>query len=905
MDNKCTNIQDLIVASIDKASNDIDAITIINHIKTCSDCKAFHDALVSQHKNLEQIFNHIANKIQKNIPSFCTIKHKPKSSRNNFIWIAIAAILAIVISLTIYFINNSNKPNNIVNDNQQKQNIQPQEILDLNTQFANLNKLYIAQDVDGLISVLNKPEFPLELKAKAADYLAMLSIEEAIPSLENCETQWQNIKGQEPINPFTEAIKIIKENTQTSIKSKIEQAVQLTEEEPILITKPQFDFDNPKPFNRVDITTVKDLYFKNISKSGDTVSIEERWLKIPDYYKSIDSKIVDSKLQLVTEEICNKNEILKINHKDKTAVVQFLENPSPPAMVMGLLTQMDVLCTYIWDDEISAEMSDSINNISKKFIREKSNDKTIAVELTLDGVIGTLYLDPETGLINKCEMENDSAEINYSPIPKETFDLIVPQDYILEEVENSYFGTVLSPTGKPLENAQVSIMIYDQLIISTVTNETGNFIADIPINANVAVPTYFIIAKHTDFPDYIAWGLITDKNTDLSISNRIPNINIKETGELTLTMEPAFTIYGKVTDKNNEPISNATIDTNLLYSGEINGVNLYASLSKFSGQIKTDQNGYYEISQLIPFTNLNKTKFTEEAPEELAYTINITHDSYKPDTDLKQIFPDGEHLIENLDITMYPATVTVKGQLVDQKQNPLPYHHYSYIAGDKKHYSYTSTVMTDENGSFILTDCPAAESLSLRFIGDRIPFKSYGEQISAQEYTFFKDLIIPVGYEEGKTNYDLGSVIVQIPEITFEFEITDTNGNPVNGVYIQFPQSSVKWELKDLSTFTDETGYAVLNNVPQTQIINISDRYSLEGMDDLDLLTESQRHTLTNTYKFPDNFSFKIPEDIYGHYIFKVQLPPAGTSFNYSENVKILDAKTRQVVYENRELVIE
>ncbi|MHC4646263.1 MAG: carboxypeptidase regulatory-like domain-containing protein [Planctomycetota bacterium] len=135
---------------------------------------------------------------------------------NPIVKLTVAALIVVAILITIRLLTiQRERPGKVIVEHKDEkrngietpENIQPTLARERQAELDNIRQMFLASDVDGLVTMLAQARFD-ESKFAAADYLAKIGDDRAIDPLEKLSKDW---KHQDVNNPYAAAIKAIEE----------------------------------------------------------------------------------------------------------------------------------------------------------------------------------------------------------------------------------------------------------------------------------------------------------------------------------------------------------------------------------------------------------------------------------------------------------------------------------------------------------------------------------------------------------------------------------------------------------------------------------------------------------------------------------------------------------------------
>jgi peroxiredoxin len=260
--------------------------------------------------------------------------------------------------------------------------------------------------------------------------------------------------------------------------------------------------------------------------------------------------------------------------------------------------------------------------------------------------------------------------------------LIVKEDEVTHvdiELKKSHTvnGAVFGIDGKPVKDILVTIYPHGDQIY---TNTEGNFVAW--YEQRWAGDGLYIMAR--DIPH--------------SMAAIVHTRDFNEPSQLSLS--PAMTIKGKITDPNGKGIPAARVSMNVYTDAQ----NL---VSDFGTEVLTDAGGMYKLKAVPPI------------PDRLEYWVSAHSTGFAPRNYIIRHIEEGpDRMIDLGTIELQPANFSISGTVEDANGLPQP-HSMIFVNGrEGVRYSDKNTA-TDEQGKFEMRGlCEGPLSVSANFSSD-------------------------------------------------------------------------------------------------------------------------------------------------------------------------------------------
>lgn len=696
-------------------------------------------------------------------------------------------------------------------------------------ELARIEQLYAAGDVDGLVGMLSDGEYASRIAA--ANYLAIIGDDSALGPLGELSEDWQGEPGE---NPFAAAIERIKERlTETGKQSNSDNEVSETEPDPAVGSDPNSEPDgDPKDAGSLDKEGVSGQFAEitNVHVVQEVEYFDGRqgegqvWLRLPDciYEDRADSDriIIDNGYERLTLYKSQQAGQFSDSHREVQPVGEY-----------WLLEQIESFRGRKEDDHF----------VMTKIEDESTADR-IVYNIEATGSIsarGKLWMDAAgmlpsrievrwTGDPNSQEMKAVRMTFDYGPIPDKAFDLRIPDGYteLPRKEAGTFTGHVTDLDGNAIAGAEVHVKSWSlppsKKQLDDITDTDGFFSIKMLPNREGLLWPVVIWATLPDEPDFMAWTMLQSelKKGQHELGGEIlgdpGNIRVKGTeggtsstgfcvgaSDVVLVMAPAGKIAGRVTDSAGNSIANATIQVEFDLAGRFGNV-AYPSLYFWQTSTSADADGYYIVGFLPPLWDKCRYRLSFGAEGFVSQKESVTTQG-----------PLDEMIV---DFQLHRAGVTVRGVLRDNYGKALGEREiYAMVEG--KTYRDCRT-KTKADGSFELSGCPVDERLQMRAELSHNHMPPH-EKDKYDNYVFYPDAIVDVGYVEGKSEYDIEMVAV-LPEITIDVEVVDLTGHPLEHFPVEVRAAgggiSSQWQSqRNLTLRTDLQGYCRFEGVPDIE----------------------------------------------------------------------------------------
>jgi outer membrane lipoprotein-sorting protein len=431
----------------------------------------------------------------------------------------------------------------------------------------------------------------------------------------------------------------------------------------------------------------------------------------------------------------------------------------------------------------------------------------------------------------KGEPQGAEVTFDYSPIPDDAFDRVVPNGYTIlpRKRPQAISGRVVNIDGTPVDGAVVHLTDkWLRFLRKVETDNSGEFVFELPPSKVhwVGLPVFLRAVPQND-PGRVAWTIVEDpeKRKDLGVT--IPGqtghvkmntgLRLQSVDGIVLQMESAGTISGHVTDMLGDPISGAEVviegraivrRPGMAINPEFGFIGDPLGGNGPRGQLttSTDEQGRYEVTNVPKFSSRARYKITANA-RGFAPNEQRRDSTWKSD-------------VEEVNIKLYHAGITVSGTLVDNYGQPLEMRR---IFGRVEDRDFCNT-KTDEKGRFVLKDCPISPKLQIKAELSHISWPPHEKQ-KYGSYTYYPNVIVPVDYIEGTAGYEV-KLVAEKPEFVVEVVIKDAAGEPLPYFPVEVRGAagsiSSQWAAdKKLGKRTDERGYCKLVEVPNVESLRL------------------------------------------------------------------------------------
>lgn len=426
------------------------------------------------------------------------------------------------------------------------------------------------------------------------------------------------------------------------------------------------------------------------------------------------------------------------------------------------------------------------------------------------------------------EPQGGEVTFDYSPIPDDVFDRVVPEGYevLPRKRTQAISGSVVDADGSPVQGATVYLTDkWLRFLRKVETDPAGEFVFKLPPSKVhwVGLPMFLRAIPPND-PGRVAWTIVEDpaKKKDQGVAIPGQTGRVETNGPLfvqcvngiVLQMESAGTISGRITDMQGNPISGAEVKVEgRAYAARIPGMPLFPDFGFIGNPLggdgprgeltaRTDEQGQYKVTNVPKLSKRNWYKVVAGAP-------GFSSNEQRIDT----LWKSG---IQQVDIKLYDAGITVSGTLVDNYGRVLEMRE---IRGRVDGRDFCRTT-TDEKGRFVLKDCPISPKLQVKANLAQNAWMHLGKE-KRLSYVYYPNVLVPIDYHEDTIEYDV-KLVAEKPEFTVELEVKNTAGEPV----VQYPielqgasgSTSPEWqEHGRLTQRTDSGGYCKFTDAPNLE----------------------------------------------------------------------------------------
>jgi hypothetical protein len=449
-----------------------------------------------------------------------------------------------------------------------------------------------------------------------------------------------------------------------------------------------------------------------------------------------------------------------------------------------------------------------------------------------------IWVDAKTLLFIHMVAENPDLDVtmefdfDYQEIPDEIFALNIPDGYkILPPPKQTIFsGIILDQDDKPVSGVEVHINTnFSTMPIIGTTNTNGMFVAKRSTESaggRVQFPI-LIHAFRKDVPGEVAWTIIQDPEDKKELAWSVPdygNVTVlidpnapavwKCTGAtgITLKMQPALQIAGKVTDKNGLGLSGAMVKLqNIRIEYKDKPKISVGGTTWIQTSTVTDKQGRYMLDYLPLF------------PKGLTLSLIASDDDYVS-SDETALTLEGVSQQVGPDFALLKGGVTIKGIVKNKDGEPLACYAVWHSVNGKRIGQVHGTqeggfkgtyVPTGRNGGFELINCPAMEGIAVTASGaGKFPnwdFHMKNWKLNRQ-FEYYNEKTVDIKYEQGKKEYNV-EIVLDKASTTIQFEVKGTNGQPVEGAEVRLGTSSFDY-TDNFKAITDADGKCVLNDIP-------------------------------------------------------------------------------------------
>ena len=129
-------------------------------------------------------------------------------------------------------------------------------------------------------------------------------------------------------------------------------------------------------------------------------------------------------------------------------------------------------------------------------------------------------------------------------------------------------------------------------------------------------------------------------------------------------------------------------------------------------------------------------------------------------------------------------------------------------------------LITDEEGRFVLKDCPISPKLQIKANLAQNTWLHLGKE-KRLSYVYYPNVLVHIDYQEGMMEYDV-KLVAEKPEFAVDLEVKNTAGEPVAHYPIELQGTSAspspEWqEHGRLTQRTDVNGYCKFTNAPNLE----------------------------------------------------------------------------------------
>ena len=342
-----------------------------------------------------------------------------------------------------------------------------------------------------------------------------------------------------------------------------------------------------------------------------------------------------------------------------------------------------------------------------------------------------------------------------------------------------------------------------------------------------------------------------------------------------LVVEKAGEISGVVTDRSGIPIAGAEIDVTVIMSDH-NRLNLRSSSLPGGGEkgihvVNTDSQGRYSITGVPSF---EWAGFDEALSDE---EIRIRKGQRHINIDIKagangyvskseNIYIAEALFSQSVDFVLSESGVTVTGRAVNNFGEPLS-HRVIYFSEDGSSF-HSQEWRTDADGKFEISGAPAFRDLIVMVGGDDKPGDwDINEETRNSEFVYYLDKKIDVGFKEGIYDYDLGDIVLVVPELVVEILIKNTADEPIEGFDVSFYGNQMfhDWQ-QNFKGQTDSNGRCVFENFPDLDSAFLEVSYQDNSSEDV-TVEEAIRLAVLKNYDSYLNSEIELPRDEKGYLV--------------------------------------
>ena len=524
----------------------------------------------------------------------------------------------------------------------------------------------------------------------------------------------------------------------------------------------------------------------------------------------------------------------------------------------------------------------------------------------------TVWVDKETVKLNQLEATERQGgfvgEWDYERIDDSIFSTKVPEGYALEE-GRYVSGIVTDANLNPVTDANIYVEgLFEGPVqeITTQTNKEGIFEYELRFERDywgIEFPVV-IRAVSPSYPDMVGWTCILDPDfeveewpdwmppidpevvvTKLELRNK--KVLCKSIQALWVQLEPAGSISGVVTNKQGEPIHNATVNANMYLSFYVNKTQTGKVFTNgFYISEKTDENGYYRIIGIpslqghasLGRNSMKSCSVYASASGYFQKCHGIQNAKDMGNTDVT--FTEGKYC----DFVLSKNDLTIRGRVIDDHGNPLAHYKSVYYKEKGSSVVYTSGRL-DSEGRFVIHNAPRADVIVLKkeTVSDSDNWL-HDRETKDLEFLPYAEKTFEVNVPADVNVLDVGDLVMDYPDITAEIYVVDFEGNPVGFVECAFEQMVVKEMLKYHRKVTDEKeGKCIMENLPRAESGGKTRAFRPISLRPSEKAPKEYRKMLERFPKLT-YYHLKYPGD-YKHYIFRLVLPRDDHRQDYSMRV--------------------
>jgi len=570
---------------------------------------------------------------------------------------------------------------------------------------------------------------------------------------------------------------------------------------------------------------VENIYIVSTMTMPDGTKIQSKWwLRKPEFLRE------ESPSRIIID---NGKDRLTIDKEKKTA--QFSDSLLP----------YEPLAEHYMFESIRLFRGTNPKGYRLAKMTSESTEEVIVYELKYkEQFEGKVWVQADTMLLlrvaatpigepNPDEPKEGETTFDYAPISDDVFEMVVPEGFteLPRKQRGVMSGKVLDEHERPVTNAIVYVTDRaGRFSEQTITDESGHFTFKLPpegVGAPLWLPV-LLRAFVEGVPDKIAWSIIRDPDGNAEPGGQIPydvayidndGHTLKSANGITLRMKPAGTIAGQVTDVDGAPIPNAKVKLLRCEPADKFGNSTPTSIGVLRwdgpgelGIVRTDENGRYELNNLLQLWKRTKVVIHAEAEGFVSDTASFR--------------TKGPIEYEELDLQLYRAGLTVSGVVVDN-YGQLLVEREVYVRFKGKDYYKVCRTRTDKQGRFRLVGCPMTQDLQVK--AELSHYHGWGDpglrKEQRKKYRYYLDKVVDIDYEEGKVEYEV-EIVAQRPEIIIDVELKNTAGEPLPYFPVEVrgvPGSiSSQWRAdKKLNQRTDKNGYCKLTEVPKVDSLKL------------------------------------------------------------------------------------